>query len=219
MIPITTFRTALAVLFYGKIISLVNAIYEKCTRLIKSPCFFLTLDKNGIRFRVKTPSNTLGVSMLFSIKRKKRVVSPLQRELLHFLSTRHGQYGVFSTIEDHKKFIEDFLNTTGVQTVEDIDSTTVNVYLDSLQVTERTESRRLSAAVALRQFLAYMDRKELKKQTGRIGRPPKTERNLEMVALRKFDKRTWSINALAIKYKITKRAVWEILDRHKDLLL
>ncbi len=192
----------------------------RCCLLVKSikpGTVACAIDKKGVRCRVRFPSGTLGVCMFFTFK-KKRVANVLQKELDSFLSTRHGLYGPFSTIIDHRKFIQDFLSTTGVQTVEDIDRNTVDVYLEGVQLTERTEHRRLSAAVAIRQFIAYMDRKEINKQKGRLGRPPKTERNLEMVALRKFDPKKYSMGALAIKYKITKRAVWEILDRHKDML-
>lgn len=179
--------------------------------------FFITIDNRGIRFNVQLPGYTFGVRMFFT-KKKKRVVRPLQREVDQFLLTRHGTYGTFSTVQDHKHFIEQFIDTTGIESVEDIDDRAVSSYIEGIHDIEQTVTRRLTASVAIRQFVAYMNRKEIEKQKPKIGRPPKVERNLEMIALRKFDPKKWSIGNLATKYSITKRAVWEILDRHKDIL-
>lgn len=46
-----------------------------------------------------------------------------------------------------------------------------------------------------------------------MSRPQKTERNKEMVFKRLTDPVKWSIRNLGKHYKMTARAVWEILER------
>jgi hypothetical protein len=181
------------------------------------PPFFIALDNRGIKIKVQIPGYRLGVHMFFTFK-KRKVVRPLQHEIDQFIETRRGNYGVYSTATEHQRFIEQFVDSTGIKRVEDIDSGTVEAYLQAIRTQEQTESRRMLATVAIRQFIAYMDRKEIKQQHRKVGRPPKTERNMEMIALRKFDPQYWTIRKLAEKYAITVRAVHEIIDRHKDLL-
>lgn len=62
----------------------------------------------------------------------------------------------------------------------------------------------------------YLYNMRMKKDKG--GRPPNTERNLDLVKKRLENPTKWTFQELADFYKIKKETAWGIFDRDKNKL-
>lgn len=176
--------------------------------------FFYSLDKPKIMIRLSILRLTVVINMFFVIKRNK---NPLTALMEKFLLSRKGMYGPFTTNQHHKKHIEQFIKVMGVSHFEDITDDSIKTYIESVRKSQPSSIEPLHAATAINLFRQFYEKKEKRdQQHKRVGRPPKEERNMRLVTLRKGDPTYWTIKALAEEFKITKRAVWEILDRYKD---
>lgn len=167
---------------------------------IPNPCYYFAY----VLIRVR--DYQLKIYMFWTLKR-----NPLIEEIDKFCNSRKR----FQTTENHRYYLHKFVKIMGIISVEEINERLISDFCEVLGK-ETTEYQKLSARAAIRLFVTKA-RENMTLKTKMIGRPPKEARNREMLKLRRSDRVRWTIQALANKYGIGKRAVWEILNRYENM--
>lgn len=180
------------------------SIYNDPYLKIPNPCFF------GRRVVIRSMEVTLQIFMIFGFRIKRIHKSLLVQEIDRYLLSR----STFITRNNHRDALYKFAEYVGYDTPQELAEHDFESYFNALPDMYRADYQRAIARTAIELFRNYWRRQIVPRR--RNGRPAKLERNAEMYEVRLSNPSYWTYERLGERYKMNKRAVWEIIKREEE---